>query len=57
MHLIKIDPVGLQPTQARFDGLYDIAPRCAAHFAGVIHRQTELGRQHDIVAARSENLA
>ena len=56
MHLVKIDPVCLEPLQARLGGFGDVAGRRAAG-ARLLHRQAELGRQHDVLAARAENAA
>ncbi len=36
---------------------HDVAARRAPEPAGVIHRHTELGGEHDVVAARAQNLA
>src|SRR6516162_5183400 len=55
MQLVKIDPIGTQPLQARLDRLHDIAPRRPLELAGVIHRQAELARQHDRFALLAEN--
>jgi hypothetical protein len=57
VQLIKIDPISLQPSQARFERLRDITPRCAAQFSGIVHRQAEFRRQHDVLAACTQNLA
>src|SRR4029077_14454465 len=57
VQLIKVDPIGLQPPQARFERLHDIAPRRAAQLSGIVHDQTKLGRQYDILAARAQNFA
>lgn len=56
MQLIEIDPVGVEPAQARFDRLHDVAPRRAAQFVGAIHRQPEFGGQHDVFAPGTEKV-
>src|ERR1700730_10636819 len=57
MHLIKVDPVGPEPSEARVDRAHDIATgRAFEHFPR-IHGDAELSRQHNIVAARAEDLA
>ena len=57
VQLIEIDPVGLEPPQAGLDRLHDIAPRRASQLAGIVHRQAEFGRQHDVLAPRPEHLS
>ena len=57
VQLIEIDPIGVEPSQARFDRLHDVAARCAAQRAGGVHRQAEFGRQHDVLAPGAEELS
>ena len=53
MHLVKIDPVGLEPFQARLDGFRDVGGRSTAA-TGLLHRQAKLCRQHDVLAPHPE---
>src|SRR5215813_8166712 len=55
MQLVKIDPIGTQPLQARLDRVHDIAPRRPLELAGLIHRHAELAREHDRFALLAEN--
>src|SRR5262245_48034565 len=55
MQLVKVDPIGAQPPQARLDRLHDIAPRRPLELAGVVHRHAELAREHDRIALLAEN--
>jgi len=57
VQLIKIDPVGFEPAQARLGRLHDVTPRRSFKLAGVIHWQPEFGRQHDLLAPRPESLS
>ena len=64
VHLVQIDPIGLEPLQAVLDLLHDPAPRVAAvvRVAGLthryVHRTVELRGQDDVVtAATSQGFA
>ena len=50
-HLVEIDPLGLQPAQRVLDRFDDPAPPGAAMVGVLVHRKTELHRQHHVVAA------
>ena len=55
VHLIEVEPVGLEPRQARLDGRHDVAARGAFLFA-VVHRHAEFRGQHDVLAAVAQHL-
>src|SRR5262244_2342056 len=55
MQLVKVDPIGAQPPQARLDRVHDVAPRRPLELAGVVHRHAELAREHDRFALLAEN--
>jgi len=55
--LVEVDPVGLEPSEARLDLGYDVMARGALKAAAGIHRPREFGRQHDVLAAVAEDLA
>jgi len=64
VHLVQVDPVGLQPLQTVLDLLHDPASGVAALVrvaAGLphshVHGAVELGRQDDAVAAAAQRLA
>jgi len=64
VHLVQVDPVGLQPLQTVLDLLLDPASGVAALVrvaAGLtrshVHGAVELGRQDDAVAAAAQHLA
>ena len=48
--LVEVNPIGLESPQAGFYSLEDIAARSARHRPRCIHRQAELGGQHDLFA-------
>ena len=50
-----VDVVGLQALQARLDRAHDVARRRTSQLACVIHRQPELGREHDVLALIAED--
>jgi hypothetical protein len=50
VHLVEIDPVGLQPPQAVLDRRHDPAARVAAAVGPVAHGKVHLGGQHDVAA-------
>ena len=56
MELIEVDPVGLQPSQARLDGRHDVAARRTSQGALVVHGAAKLGCEDDILPARTEDL-
>jgi hypothetical protein len=51
VHLVEVDPVGLQALERRLDRAEDPAPRVARLVGIVAHRAVELRREHDVVAA------
>src|SRR5207245_59015 len=53
----EIDPVGLEPLQARLDRGHDVAARAAFEPPFAVHRPAELGHQHDILAPAPQHLA
>src|SRR5262249_59574890 len=55
--LVEIDPVGLEPFQARLDRAHDVAARTALELALRVHGASKLRRQDDILATPSEHLA
>src|SRR6266478_8125752 len=55
--LVKVDPVGFEPSQAGLDLGDNVVARGALEAAGGIHRSGELGRQHDLLAVIAEDLA
>src|SRR5262249_4876461 len=55
MQLVKVDPIGVEPLQARLDRVHDIAPRRPLELAPVVHRHAELAREHDRFALLAEN--
>src|SRR4051812_27805024 len=55
MQLIKVDPIGVEPLQARFDHAHDVAPRRTLELAGVVHRPAELSCEHDVLALAAED--
>ena len=57
MHLVEIDPVGLEAAQTALDGGHDPAPRAAAHHLARPHHIGEFGRDHDVLAPRAQCLA
>src|SRR5262249_59008673 len=57
MNEVKIDPVRLEPLQARLDSGQDVAARSALQRSGLVHGQSALGRQHDVLAPVAETLA
>ena len=54
--LVEVEPVGLQPLQARLDGGHDVAARAAFLFA-VVHRHAEFRGKHDVLAPVAQHLA
>src|SRR5688572_30115486 len=50
MHLVKIDVVCLQPTEAFFAGPLDMKGRQSRLVGPVAHAAIDLGGQHDLVA-------
>ena len=57
MQLVDVDPVGLEPLEARFNRLRDVTARRALHQTGIVHRVAEFRREHDVLAPRAEKLA
>jgi hypothetical protein len=57
VHLVEVDPVRPEPTQAVLDGEHDPAARAAAAVRVGAHRRGELRREHDAVAAAGDCLA
>ena len=55
VQLVEVDPVGAQPLQARLDRMHDVTPRRTAQLARIVHRQAELGCEHDLLALVTEN--
>jgi hypothetical protein len=55
VQLVEVDPVGAQALEARLDRLHDVAAGRAPERAGLVHRQAELGREHDLLAPVAEN--
>src|SRR5260221_12283431 len=55
MQLVKVDPIGVEPLQARFHSAQDVGARRAFELALIIHRQAEFGREHDLFALWSKN--
>src|SRR5271166_1810964 len=53
--LIEVDPIGLEAPEAGLDLGHDVMARGALEAAGCVHRPRELGRQHDVLAAISED--
>ena len=56
MELIEVDPVGLEPSQARLHRRHDIAARGTGLVGFVVHRHAEFGGEHDVLAARTQYL-
>ena len=56
MQLIEVDPIGAQTPQAGLDRPHDVAAGGAFHQFAVAHGLAELGGEHDIGAARTEDL-
>jgi hypothetical protein len=57
MQLIEVDPIRLEPFEARLDSRHHIASRRSLEQPGVVHGPAELGRDHHARASRSENPA
>src|SRR5260370_42243235 len=55
MQLVKVDPIGVEPLQARFHSAQDVGARRAFELALIIHRQAEFGREHALFALWSKN--
>src|SRR5918993_795867 len=51
VHLVQVDVVGLEPTEAVLTGLPDVVRRQAAVVGSGAHRLVDLGGQHDLVPA------
>ena len=56
VHLIEVEPVGLQARQARLHGRHHVAARGAFLFT-IVHRHAEFGGKHDVLAPVAEDLA
>ena len=57
VHLVQVDPVGLQAAQAGVEGLHDPPARGAALVRPRAHRVPELRAEHHVVAAPPERAA
>src|SRR3954451_478831 len=57
VHLVEVDPVGLEPAQAVLDLTDDPAPGVAETVHVVAHPAVELGGEDDVVATALERLA
>jgi len=55
MQLVKVDPISIESPQARFDRVHNVAPRRTLELAGIVHRQAELGCEHDVLALGAED--
>src|SRR5258708_10816758 len=55
MQLVKVDPIGVEPLQARFHSAQDVGARRAFELALIIHRQAQFGREHHLFALWSKN--
>jgi hypothetical protein len=55
--LVEVDPVGAEPPQRPVDRLDDPAAGGAAVVGVVVERQSDLGREHDVVAPPGQCLA
>src|SRR5260370_678974 len=56
MHLVEVDPIGLEALQAPLHSAHDVAPRRALEPLLLVHGHAELGRQHDFLAPVAEDL-
>ncbi len=59
VHLVEVDVVGIETSQAVLDGAGDPARGASAVvvIGAPVHRQAELGRKHDVAAAVFQRLA
>src|SRR5467141_2200535 len=55
MQLVKVDPIGVEPLQARLHSARDVRARRAFELALIIYRQAEFGREHGLFALWSKN--